>query len=1213
MTRRFLLRLLLPGLLLLGVVQCDQDNPVAPRTLAAGAIRIEAVLADEYSGTEASPKVAVTRGRLRVSGEGMATRDTLLQVQGGRMVGQLDQIPAGLRHVGIVLTGGDQDSLWQGGTDVTVQPNTVATATIRLERVADQPPEANVDVSPAVGGLRTVFRVAAQVQDTHDATDSLQVRWDFDNDGRFEVDWTTDKDTTHVFGAVGTHRVAMEVRDRTGRTSSLTKQVQVIQPIAVAGDTLRVIPTGNLVTLDGRQSKGPEGQALVFRWSQVLDHGQAKQVSVMGTFTDNNTSTAAQVSFEPRAGRGLYVFTLAVEVAGVTSDPDTVFVWVISARPLAQVAPPGQIRAGEALALQGSASDADDAALQYRWRGAQVRLLSDSTSASPIFAPAQEGVYRFQFVAIDADPQESVPVEVTITVGGANQAPLADAGPDQQVVLGQLVTLDGGGSSDPDGGDLTYHWETPANTSLSNASTARPGFSPPGPGDYPFVLVVNDSQVDSSPDTVVVHVIEAVVEPPPNRPPVADAGLDQEVAVGVEVVLDATGSNDPDSDALGYKWTAPVGVQLSSTTEARPRFTPTTAGPLQLVLVVNDGQEDSTPDTVKVLVKEPAVEPPPNQPPVANAGPDQTVEAGMEVVLDGSGSSDLDGNPIIYQWTAPAGTNLSSATTSRPKFTPTTAGSFQFVLVVNDGQVDSRPDTVVVQVKEPVVVPLPNNPPVADAGPDQTVEVGVEVMLDGRGSSDPDGDTLSYRWAVPGDIRLSSAAVSQPRFTPATAGSYQFILVVNDGQVDSPPDTVVVQVKEPVVVPPPNNPPVADAGPDQGAQVGAEVVLDGSGSSDPDSEVLNYRWTPPEGISLSDGIVAQPRFTLTAAGEYQFILVVNDGVADSAPDTVVVSAAPTAASFRIACASDRDGNNAEIYTIGAEGTDPIRLTKNNEADVEPQGSADGNRIAFTSYRDAHSDFFKGDLGEVYAMSVDGTSIVNLTNNDQADDRQPSWSPDGRQIAFVSDRDGNREIYTMDADGSGPVNLTQDPGDDTQPSWSPDGGRIAFVSQRNLDALAPTEIYVMNADGTNQLLLTRNEAEDAQPSWSPNGQKIVFSTNRDGNYEIYVMSADGTSPVNLTLDPGDDIEPSWSPDGKYVAFSSNRSGVWEIYLLEVAGGQVHKLVETFSNAQWPTWLPTPAVGDVSVTGETADDTGDVQIIGQVEEGTGDVRVIGQVSE
>ena len=240
------------------------------------------------------------------------------------------------------------------------------------------------------------------------------------------------------------------------------------------------------------------------------------------------------------------------------------------------------------------------------------------------------------------------------------------------------------------------------------------------------------------------------------------------------------------------------------------------------------------------------------------------------------------------------------------------------------------------------------------------------------------------------------------------------------------------------------------------------------------------------------------------------------------------------------------------------------------------------RIAFVSTRDGNA--------EIYVMDADGGNPQRLTNNRHVDS-SPSWSPDGKRIAFVSDRDGhvnirgwsNYEIYVMDADGRNQQNVTNDPSNDGSPSWSPDGKRIVFSSDRDNNRDHNIEIYVMDADGSNQQRLTNNLTEDQDPSWSPDGKRIAFSARRDGHfkndfgitYEIYVMDADGKNEQRLTENRNNDWNSSWSPDGKRIAVQSDRKGDvvnWAIYVMDADGGNPQRLTENRVSDRHPSWSP-----------------------------------------
>src|SRR2546426_250239 len=225
------------------------------------------------------------------------------------------------------------------------------------------------------------------------------------------------------------------------------------------------------------------------------------------------------------------------------------------------------------------------------------------------------------------------------------------------------------------------------------------------------------------------------------------------------------------------------------------------------------------------------------------------------------------------------------------------------------------------------------------------------------------------------------------------------------------------------------------------------------------------------------------------------------------------------------------------------------------------------KIAFVSDRDGNN--------EIYTMNVDGTGVARLTVN-VASDVSPTWSPDGSKIAFVSNRDGNNEIYTMNADGTGVTRLTTSTSDDSSPAWSPDGSKIAF--QTNRDSFSNPEIYVMNVDGSGQTRLTVNTFSDLTPAWSPDGSKIAFSTNRDGNYEIYTMNADGTGATRLTSNPALDANPTWSHDGTKIAYVRGGVGSEQIYVMDedfchdAVGTAPTSLSKTASRDLGPAWSP-----------------------------------------
>jgi TolB protein len=223
-----------------------------------------------------------------------------------------------------------------------------------------------------------------------------------------------------------------------------------------------------------------------------------------------------------------------------------------------------------------------------------------------------------------------------------------------------------------------------------------------------------------------------------------------------------------------------------------------------------------------------------------------------------------------------------------------------------------------------------------------------------------------------------------------------------------------------------------------------------------------------------------------------------------------------------------------------------------------------NLIAFETYRDGN--------GEIYLLDAHNDQLTNLTRH-PADDRAPAWRPDGSAIAFESHRDGNWEVYILNlADGS-LVRLTDDPAYDGAPAWSPDGNEIAFESYRD----GNLEIYTVLTAGGQPRRLTDHPAGDYGPAWHPHDDRIAFTSWRDGNREIYTIPASGGEPQNRTQDPADDESPAWAPNGMDLAFVSwrdvdedtgNRNA--EIYALSLPEGTTQRLTDNLWPDLDPAW-------------------------------------------
>lgn len=269
----------------------------------------------------------------------------------------------------------------------------------------------------------------------------------------------------------------------------------------------------------------------------------------------------------------------------------------------------------------------------------------------------------------------------------------------------------------------------------------------------------------------------------------------------------------------------------------------------------------------------------------------------------------------------------------------------------------------------------------------------------------------------------------------------------------------------------------------------------------------------------------------------------------------------------IAFYSHRDGN-IEIYTMNPDGSDQRRLTSNESDEYSPVWSPDGSQIAFISDRDdpnsgdcVHSCFY-----QLYIINVDDGSERKLIETEFSA-LHPDWHPNGTSISVDTEADLQGDIYLVNADGSDLHLLIED---GFWADWSPDGTQIVFASRRD----GNVELYLADADGSNQRRLTQNGRLDFFPDWSPDGHRIAFAVLEDR--AIYIMDADGSNERRLTYQ-GNAENPTWSPDGSWIAYQSSNDGDFEIYAINVEealegndGFNPLQLTNNQVGDLWPSW-------------------------------------------
>ncbi|MBS1738366.1 MAG: T9SS type A sorting domain-containing protein, partial [Bacteroidetes bacterium] len=407
-------------------------------------------------------------------------------------------------------------------------------------------------------------------------------------------------------------------------------------------------------------------------------------------------------------------------------------------------------------------------------------------------------------------------------------------------------------------------------------------------GTYQFRLTVTDNQGASGSATVQI-----IVNPAPNKPPVANAGSDQTITLPVNTVSLRGSGTDSDGTVVSYLWTkvsGPSTFNIVNSSSAVTDVSGLVQGTYQFKLTVTDNQGASGSATVQITVNPAA-----NIPPVANAGTNQTITLPVSSVkLNGSGT-DADGTVVSYLWTkvsGPSTFNIVNPSSAVTDVSGLVQGTYQFKLTVTDNQGASGSATVQI-----IVNPAANIPPVANAGTNQTITLPVSsVKLNGSGT-DADGTIVSYVWTKtsgPSSFNIANPGSASTDVTGLVEGVYQFQLTVKDNAGASASASVTITVK------PALNIPVVNAGSNQTITLPVSSVQLSGSASVAGGTLVNYQWTKFSGpASYNFSNAGNPITTVTelVAGTYRFDLTVTDNNGTKASGSVWITVQPVVSTY----------------------------------------------------------------------------------------------------------------------------------------------------------------------------------------------------------------------------------------------------------------------------------------------------------------------------
>ena len=661
--------------------------------------------------------------------------------------------------------------------------------------------------------------------------------------------------------------------------STCTMPVPNMPPIANAGsDIVLSLPTDSVMLLGS--GSDVDGTIISFHWEKISG-------PVQYTLVHADSAHTLLTDLVP----GIYTFrltvmdddsTLATDEVQVSLDPP-------NSSPIANAGPNKVVTLPvNYTTLNGSGVDPDNDLLYYHWTKISGPACNISDTSQPVtnLTDLVVGSYLFELKVADTNggfDRDTVSVIVNI-------APTVYAGPDQTIQLPVNAVNLNATAVDADGTLASVQWTKisgPSSFTIVSSTQLQTNVNTLAAGIYQFEITVKDNFDATAKDTVIITVF-----PSSNTDPIASAGNDVTITLPVNSVSLIGSGADPNGTIISYVWnyvSGPSAYNISAPTQAQTTIGGLVAGVYEFELTVADNGGATAKDTVRVTVL-----PAPNVAPVANAGNDITLILPVNSTnLNGSGT-DVDGAIVLYQWTkinGPVQHNLVNASQPQASVNNMIQGIYQFELKVTDDSGATARDTVVV-----IVSPVPNIPPVANAGSNQTIILPVNNVTVSGSGTDADGTITTYLWSYvsgPASYNITSPSQVQTAITGLLQGVYIFQFTITDNSGATATSNITITVN--AAPPPPNVAPVANAGPNQTITLPVNnVTVNGSGT-DADGTIATYMWSyvsGPASYNITNSSQAQTTIIGLVQGVYVFRLTVtdNDGATSTSDITITVNA-----------------------------------------------------------------------------------------------------------------------------------------------------------------------------------------------------------------------------------------------------------------------------------------------------------------------------------